>query len=283
MTRTIPVGLLLCLVIIGTFFMPGCSTNNSTSRIEDPYPEQDISGVWLGYLGEIFAIGIITTDDYESYDARFITADGQFISVDSSPFEQAQNSAIFTGELDECFWDTTGQDYSTLYPQLLQVYTPAATRQVMGLGLPAGAYTYVDSGEVGIFAFIYNTTYNKISPNVNDIGGQWEIQDSFREGNTLVLTIAPNTATTTGTTITGQDDRGNTFSGTIEIRYSDPDSTAFNVYDVNMTLNDTIDLTGLATYVSEVHTSGINIEKTLIIGASTNGKTYAVGGLAKQR
>ncbi len=274
---------LYALIFLVMLLVAGCRSSSSTSSVEDPYPEQDISGVWMGWLGDSFAIGIIITDDGEEFSARFVAADGQFVTVEDYPFRQSEGSAIFTGELEDCYWDTTGQDYSIFAPQLLQVYTPASTRQVLGMGFPAGAYQYSETGEVGVFAFIYNTTYNKVSPNVNDISGQWEIQDSFRTGNTLVLTITPNTASTSVTTITGVDDRGNSFDGTIEIHYSPIDDNAYNVYDVNLTLNDAINLVGLATYVSEVHTGGIDMQKTFVVGATTEDMTYSIGGLAKKR
>ena len=113
--------------------------------------------------------------------------------------------------------------------------------------------------------------------------GQWEIKDILTKGNTLILTITPNTADTNGTTISGSDTNDNKFDGTITIHVT---PVPHNIYDVSLKMNNSIDLTGLATYVSEVTSSGEGIkltQKTLAIGATNNDKTYSLSGLANKK
>jgi hypothetical protein len=91
----------------------------------------------------------------------------------------------------------------------------------------------------------------------------------------------PNTADTKGAIIQGQDNN-NTFDGTIEIHYNPIDTKPRNIYDVNLTLNNTISLTGLAAYVLESNTEGIAVsKKTLAIGATNKDKSYSFSGLAE--
>ncbi|MDT8272194.1 MAG: hypothetical protein RRA35_03280, partial [Desulfomonilia bacterium] len=83
--------------------------------------------------------------------------------------------------------------------------------------------------------------------------------------------------------VAGQDTRGNTFEGTIEIRYSPPEIEQKNIYDVNLLLNSTHPLEGLAAYVLEVNTMGVTIEeKTLALGVTNAERTISVTGLGTQ-
>jgi len=281
--------LVVTLILGAVLFSFGCSSDSNSDALLDPVSQQDISGVWLGYIGSTFSVGIITTDDGEEFSSLFIGQDKNenynlFISDEDDLLVQNADSYIFTGGLDAFFWDTgVVEDYSTLAPLSMYVWTPGATHQVMGLGLPAGAYQYDESGETGIFAFVYNTTYNKVLPNVNNMSGQWRMENVFVGGNTLVLTIEPNAASTQETTISGEDSRSNTFHGTVVVHYSPVEATPRNVYDISLELNDSQLLTGLATYISETHTSGIDVSaKTLAIGAISADGLYMLGGLAIQ-
>ena len=276
---------LFALLLVSMLLITGCSSSSSsTGGINEPYEKQDISGVWLGYLGNTFIVGIFTTKDNDHFSGRLIGQDQynqykQFISPDGSFLTQTPASAIFTGYLEDCSWNTTGLDYSTVPIQSLYISGPAATKKVFG-GPPFGAYSYGTKPETGIFVVYYNTTYD-VPPNVNNMKGQWEIQDSFKQENTVKLTITPYPADTKGAVISGLDDRGNTFKGTIEIYYSPLDNKPHNVYDVNLSLNDTINLTGLAAYVLESNSLGIDIKKkTLAIGATNEDRSYSFIGLA---
>ena len=277
---------LFALLLVSMLLTAGCSSSSNSSGINEPYEKQDISGVWLGYLGNTFMAGIITKENNEVYSARFVGQDtknlqySQFISPEGSFLSQTPNSAIFLGYLEDCSWSTSGVDYSNLSPQSLFISGPAVTKRVFG-GPPFGAYSYGNKSETNMFVLYYNTTYD-VLPNVNNLRGQWEIRDAIFKGNTVVLMIQPNTTNTIGTTISGLDKRGNTFDGTITIYYSPIETKPHNVYEVFLKLNNTIDLKGLATYVLESNTMGISIpQKTLVIEALNKDKSYSLNGLAE--
>jgi hypothetical protein len=280
---------LFALLLVSMFLTGGCSSNNNSSRIEEPFEKQDISGVWLGYMGSnakngTFIVGIFTTDDNDHFSGRLIGQDKynkykQFISPDGLFLTETPNSAVFQGDLEDCSWNTSGLDYSTMPLQSINIFCSAATKRVFG-GLPVGAYSYKSRSETGVIALYYNTTYD-VLPNINNIKGQWEIHDSFKLNNTISLSIRPYEADTKGAVLEGSDDLGNAFTGTIEIYYSPLDNKPHNIYDVNLTLNSTINLTGLAAYVLEAKTEGITVpKKTLAIGATNKDKSYSFSGLA---
>jgi len=281
---------LFALLLVSMLLTAGCgSSSSNTSGINEPYEKQDISGVWWGYIRNTFTLGIITSDDNDHFYGRFIGQDNnkqfQLISQDGSYLTQTADSAIFTGYLEDCSWNTSGPDYSVMIlptskPPSLSIWASAATKRVFG-GPLFSAYSYESKSETGILVFIYNTTYD-VLPNINNIGGEWEMHDAIKKDNTVVLTIKPNTTDTKGAEIVGHDDHGNTFDGTIVIHISPVDKTPKNVYDVNLKLNNYIDLTGLAAYVLESDTEGITVsKKTLAIGATNEDKSYSFSGLAE--
>ena len=281
---------LFVLLLVSMLLTAGCTSSSNNSAINDPYEKQDISGVWLGSMGSkfnsTFIVGIFTTEDNDHFSGRLIGQDTynqykQFISRDGSFLTQTPESAIFTGYLEDCSWDTSGLDYySTLPLQSVYIIGSASTKRVFG-GAPFGVYSYGSNSETGIIALYYNTTYD-VTPDVNNIGGEWEIHDAIQKDNTIVLNIITSTANTKGASISGHDDLNNTFNGTIEIYYSPLDNKPHNIYDVNLKLNNSIDLTGLAAYVLEGHTGGIFVsKKTLAIGATNTDKSYSLSGLAE--
>jgi hypothetical protein len=264
------------------FLTAGCSSSGSrSSGVEEPVEKQDISGVWWGYFGSTFTIGMITQKDNGFFSVRLIGQDKhnykQFISPDSSPL--VQQTLDFSGNLDDVTWDTSGFTYKTLSPRPLSLMFAALGGRQIG---PLGAFFYEgDIAEKGQLFLIYNTTYG-VTPNVNNISGQWEIHDAIQKNNTIVLTISPNAADTNGTGISGHDDHGNTFDGSITIYVSPLDNKPHNIYNVNIKLNNSIDLTGLAAYVIEANTEGINVsKKTLAIGATNKDRSYSLSGLAE--
>jgi hypothetical protein len=297
MTRVRKNTVLFVLLLVPMLLTAGCGSSGSSAKsVDTPFEKQDISGVWLGYMANsvtnkegTFIVGIFTTDDNDNFTGRFIGQDKkynqykQYVSPAGFFLTQTADSAVFKGDLDECIWDTNGPAYRTMPLQSISLFCSASTKNVFGT-LPFGAYSS-KSGN-GIIALIYNTTYD-VSPNVNNINGDWEIQDSFKQNNTLKLTITPNTSDTTGATIMGGDDLGNTFDGTIKIYYSPLDNKPHNLYDVNLTLKttdntNTIDLTGLAAYVLESKTEGITVpKKTLVIGATNQDRSYSFSGLGE--
>lgn len=257
------------------------SSSDNSSTITDPYEKQDISGVWLGYLGNLFVIGMITEEVDDSYSALLVGQETenlkymQFISPDDMYLTQTPYSAIFSGYLEDFYWDTNRSDYRTLLPEKLLVLGTASTKNVFGS--PLGTYTYGSKQETGIIVLYYNTTYD-VAPNINNIQGEWEITDAMFKGNTISMTIKPYTSNTIGASISGRDNRGNVFDGTIAIHYSPMPK---NLYDVYIRLNNTINLNGLAAYVLESSTEGITVsKKTLAIGAISNDKAYSLQGFA---
>ena len=282
---------LFAFLLVSMLLTAGCTSSSNNTASNDSYEKQDISGVWWGFIGTVFAVGMLTTDDNEHFYGRFIgqyhnsLAFTQFINPDGSYLTQTPDSAVFQGVLEECTWNTSGPyDYSTMPLQTLSILGSASTKRVFG-GPPFCGYNYTaqpynaEQLKFSTFVFYYNTTYDQV-PNVNNLSGQWEIKDILKKGNTLVLTIInPNTADTKGADISGHDNLNNTFNGTIEIHYSD---TPHNIYDVNLKLNNSIDLTGLAAYVLEGHTGGVFVsKKTLAIGATNTDKSYSLSGLAE--
>jgi len=95
-------------------------------------------------------------------------------------------------------------------------------------------------------------------------------------GNTASLIITPDVGNTTGGSITGSDNRENNFSGRITILYD-----LYNVYRVEMSINEGETLTGLATYIEEVHASGIDLSRpTMAIGVNNASGSKSLSGLA---
>lgn len=281
----------LCAVLfILAVWAAGCSTSSTKPSQDDPYTSPDISGVWLGWIDtqkepSVFSIGMIVEQD-DAYASLFVADDRQYLSPVAdfgvSPFTVEGDTAIFSGDLAEFSWTGVGDDYATL-SRALYLYGPALERSSLGFGWPGNAlFFYDDAGgftdDLGRFIFFYNTTY-EVSPNVENLGGQWVIENSWQDGNTLILTITPTDAS--NGVMTATDELGNRFSGSITVR-SSPEPC--NVYDVSLQMNSAVNLDGLATYVLEMNTNGIEvIDKTLVIGAASSDHSHAVGGLATPR
>lgn len=254
------------LLVLFLIFCWGCTSSSSSGGGGvNPAPNQNAAGVWLGNFYDIFTIGIITDD----YNARFIGDRNQYIgTVDVS-------TTVLTGELSACIWTTTGDvSYKADNMDL------GMTGFIAENSLLWGAFYSANTTDQG-FSFVYNTTY-EVSPNVENISGQWDFTNEWHSGNTLVLTITPSIHNTTDGTIMGNDTLSNTFTGTISIHYSPPGKSPKNVYDVQLQLNNTISLAGLATYVLEYTEAGKNNGKTLAIGATSDDLSYLLNGLATQ-
>jgi len=268
-TRTAYIFLIYTMLLAGMISF-GCSTSDNGSTWEDstPFPTQEVSGIWGGGFGSEFAIGIITEDN----EARFVGDYSQYVG-DSGALTVKANSAIFSGDLDKLT-----NDSSTIYTSNAETLT--MTGWAAGGETLWGSLRYEESSQPGSFAFYDMNDSYQVSPDVGDLSGQWEIEDALVDDNTFALTITSTSNTTTGA-ISGQDEIGNTLSGTISIHYSQEDPTPYNVYDVSLTLNNSQTLTGLATYVIEMDVEEITIaNKTLVIGASNS--QYSFGGLGTQ-
>lgn len=270
--------LLLVIVLIS-----GCSENSGSSgSVYEPFPQQELSGVWLGsfinttgvdpYLESTFTVGIITKDG----EARFIGDDTQFIAdgvYSSLTVVEDQWSLLgqyVQGELDACTWDTTGAavDYHCTSDLVDDIAGGVVSQNTLW-----GLYSRVgdDYDYPGILSLVYSSTYETL-PNVRDLEGPWVANNVFEHGNTLTLTITPDAdeENTTGATINGSDDvLGNNFTGVIVIHYSEDSEDLENVYDVTLSIDGDEDFTGLATYVLERTTQGVeDFKKTLAIGVA---------------
>ena len=249
---------IICLCLSMMLFA-GCSddSGNSEDVAPDPIENQNAAGVWLGYLAyettTTFVIGLITEEE----EARLIGDEVQY----SGDLDLSYQPVGLTGRFIEYTWTSALYDADS-----------SASLDFMGYvaerALILGGYTY--DGDVsdtsGSLTLYYNTTYT-ISPNVARLGGEWQIENASEPGNTATLTIVPDVDSTTGGDITIQDANLNNFSnGRITILYSD-----YNVYRVRMNVNG-VDLEGLATYVAEANTNGVELNRgVLAIGASGSG------------
>jgi hypothetical protein len=257
------------------FVIANCSESGE-SRDPEPVEPADITGVWYGSMGPLFMIGVIVEDDNGEYYAWLMRDNLLLASIDDRPLT-AEGSPIFEGILDEFSWSGSS-DYGSFPPTdsnhaAISVYGSANTGEIFG-GVPFGAYTYLDDkvgqlgAEVGPFTLFY---YKGDASTIQDIQGKWEMDDVLVAGNTLSLAISGSGA------ISGSDERGNSFAGTIELR---TDPNLLNAYDVSLTLNQSILMEGLAAYIVEVNTNGVVLGRTLAIGAMDSGFTHALSGIA---
>ena len=270
--------LIFLFICASSIFSCSGGGSNGSGGNPEPFPTQELSGVWLGdfFTEDVdnFTIGIITT----GREARFIGNNVQYKGPEGT-VSVTPNTAVFSGDLDELSWTDALDDYSST----------SADVQVGGWiasgALVWGSFRYEETQETGSLYFIYNTTY-ETSPNVLHLAGDWIANNVFEEGNTLTLTITPDAdiepgiQNTTSGTISGGDSLANVFSGNITIHYTTENEVEGNVYDVSLTF-DGIEMNGLATYVEEMSTEGIEIsKKTLALGVSNPDSTYMISVLS---
>jgi hypothetical protein len=270
-----------CTSLFIFLFIIGCSVDDSSSSGGDaePFPTQEVSGVWLGDFvfedTDNFAIGIITAD----HEVRFIGENVQYSGIEGA-VSVTPNSSVFSGNIDEHSWIDTDDDYSSDSASL-QIGGWIAEKVLLW-----GSYRNEENQqEIGSLYFYYNTTY-EVSPDVTHLEGNWVASNVFEQGNTLTLTITPDPdiepgiQNTTSGDISGGDLLGNEFSGNITIHYTTENEVEGNVYDVSLTF-DGIEMNGLATYVEEMSTEGIEIsKKTLVLGVSNPESTYMISVLS---
>lgn len=274
--RSVLISVGLYLLIL---FAAGCDRSSSADNGEDtlPLPEQKLAGVWLGFLNldsSTFYFGIID----EENEVRLISNDSQFASAGPEDyFEIYPNTVIVQGALTELILSYSTTDF----------ITGGSSWGFLGsiLGtLLSGTYQDAVGNRESSFIFIYNTTY-EVEPDIANISGTWTLANTLGvSGNPISLVITPFLDSTTSATIEVKRESGSAVlqSGTITIYYSG--STPYNIYDVRLTTLDGIELTGLAAYVEEVSTEGIDVPKTMAIGVSANSSgTYrSFSGLATQ-
>ena len=263
MSRSI--NIVLALIVIAVLAIQACSSGgDSDTPWPNPLPTQSPAGVWMDKLcmnkTTTFTVGIVKKDG----TTRWIQEWKQY----SGALESA--AGVLSGQLNAYTWDTSGtaQEYGVTSSPV------SVAGFVAEKGLLYGAY--IEENTTGEFNLFYTQTTASIDPSVKAIEGQWIIENAYRKGNTLTLTI------TTSGLVYGTDslDPPNIFNGTITILYTPPDYN-FNVYSLDLDLDNgsgTHELTGLAAYLAGVNTSGITIDELLAIGASSPG--LSLSGLA---
>lgn len=273
----------LCLTIL---FVTGCDRNDTSSNDSDekPLEEQEIAGIWWGYLAQFgghtgkFMMGVIT----EEHMVMLVTNDAQYIGP-AGALEVYPDTIVVSGALSEYLYDDDPSDYFNV---------TSSANSYDGFIL-SSALTLYQSGQSDgdTLQLYYNTTYDKVPPNVASLKGVWHLEDTSGIGESVSLIITPDTANTTASgairvkrgmtgnnTATGTD-MFESDSGTIVIHYSNP---ARNAYDVSLTTLDSIELAGLAAYVEGVSTQGVNVPKMMAIGVSgaSSGNIKSFSGLA---
>lgn len=248
----------LCMAVL---LSAGCSDGGSSGGGDSqPIVNQNPAGVWAGYLiaeeNTTFLVGIITEDR----EARLI---GDVVQYEAGD-DIAVSTTIFDGNFQKYTWKDAlyGADSGTL----LELTGYVAERALIwGVWTEDGDAT----DDALPFAFYYNTTYT-VRPNVVNYQGDWRINDASVTGNTAILTITPDVVEGDVVSTTGGDitivDEYDTYTGRITILYD-----TYNVYRVRMNI-DGVDLEGLATYVGEMNTNGVEMNRgVLAIGANGSG------------
>lgn len=267
----------LCLLILLT---AGCDRGGSSDDGEDsaPLPEQKLSGVWLGYLnsGEtIFYFGIIT----EENEVVLIGSDSQFSGPEGA-LEVYPSTFAAQGSLMELILSYSTTDFVAAgQPESWNFISFVAAKALLW-----GTYQDSENNNENSFMLIYNTTYD-IVPNIANIRGTWHLANTMGvSGDTVSLIITPSLENTTSASIQVNRSSGGAMfqgGGTISIHYSN--NVPYNVYDVSLKTIDGIDLSGLAAYVEEVSTEGIDVPKTMaigIFGTDDEGRYRTFSGLA---
>lgn len=284
----------------------GNSGDNSAPPLE--VVDMELIGSWAGYFlsgdsvydasndpldpdnpDRIFVIGIITRGP----GARFIGDCSQFVCFEDSTgiYDHDGYSKTFTSEGVYYYtWNTQGPSFSTHGPggddYLANVqYVGMAASTLYSNDILDGIY-YFESQPSTYWEFqLLNYTSAEIFPDVKKLGGTWKINNSFVYGrsganylNTLTLVLDTN-----GIIINGSDTFGNVVTGSIEeIVYNVTSDTVpyTEIYGVNLQLNGSVDLEGLATYIETMDSGGIVIEKALAIGATNS--NHLITGIAQK-
>ncbi|HHO76494.1 MAG TPA: hypothetical protein ENN05_08725 [Deltaproteobacteria bacterium] len=300
---------LICLVVASVMICMGfgCSSGGgSGSSYVSPVEKQKPEGVWLGAYWNrdlssntvsAFSSSIVTCDG----EAVFMCGGTQFVADGQDTYLSVVPGLIhplgqyLEGRLHMNTWDTTGvdPDYYSFDTRILDsselsgkdnyFYGSVKTKYLL-----QGLFKDETFSQGGGFSLVYNTTY-EVSPKVTDLEGKWVAGNVFKVGsaNTLGLWITPDPLPadpsiddTTSGTIYAEDSFGNSFDGTIQIHYTEKGAIEGNIYDVTLTF-DGIEMTGLASYVMEVHTGGIEIgSKAFMLGVSNQEQGYMINILS---
>ncbi len=310
----------LLISIAGLFV--SCSDNSSgSSGTDDDPPSFDsgpLYGTWAGFFkagdedkliptpgadyddiygpgefdqdpNDLFVIGIIdkgttnSTTSLQKAEALFISDTSLFHSSGSEDYLWIQDqfslpgiTKVYYGYFSYYSWaDTTGLDYSATVDDI-SIF--GETSPLLSNSLLSGLYWKTGVEEYWETQLTLYTTTG-VTTDLSKVTGTWKISHACQNDNTLTFTINANG------TISGGDsgaEMHNTFTGTIQILYSDT-----RMYRVNLTMNpgvDGVDLEGLATYIESMHyggEDGIRIEKVLALGATGSG--HFIKGFAKKQ
>lgn len=302
--------LILLLFLAGTCISCDSSSGSNGSVETLPVVENTpLYGTWAGYFmndvydpddtesaldpdeNDLFIIGIITPG--ANQQVRLIGDVSQFIS-DDLVYQDTPDYYLrkeFGGHLAYYTWNTLGMNWNTLGLNSSEDYYLASTQEytfygntvfttalLSGLYWPFGTNNLTTSRQFQMF----NYNESGVAADINDLKGHWRIENSFKGTNVLTFTISKQTESLA--VITGSDGLDNRFDGTIEIRYSEYSNAP--IFSVDMTMNDEIELEGLATYIETFDTQGIEVERTLAIGVTdkvrNSQKKHLITGLATQ-
>jgi len=292
------------------------SGSSSSSGPVEPQPpvDEELVGSWEGHLlageediivpgdfdssddenfvfddddDDIFVIGIITRDR----EAMLIGDESLFFCSTLGANDRLEVRTIFGGKFDRYTWNAQGDDspyLSEKEPEVISLFGNA----FLSIYFLDGYYWYTEEGQERSWPFqflSYNSTSTGLTADVRKLAGTWEISNAFKKDNALSLTITTTGEPGTGN-IQGSDSDDNIFDGEIiEIHYTDlSGKQGVDIYRVSLELtplNEPGDglhlLEGLAAYVSSYDSKGIEVERSLAIGATDAGGSRMVIGLAK--
>lgn len=288
------------------FACVSCESSSSSSS-DDPGTAKDplpLSGTWQGYFlagddvvtkdseddayDDIYQGTEFDIDDDDIYvaaiitrelEARFIGDTTTFVCDEGSlGVKDVINIRKFLGaDLDAYTWNTgSGGEWAgdwyhaDVVPHNIWGNTWLTNSLIGGLYWETGSEVYRQFQ-------VYGYSSSGISPNIAKLAHEWKIENAFKGGNTLTFIIADDGS------ISGKDDEGNSFDGTIEIHY-DADTPRHEIYNVNLTLDPIdptyppVDLVGLATYIASTNDETNEVEESLAIGVTSD--NHLVTGIA---
>ena len=179
----------LCLTVL---FVTGCDRNDTSSSDSDekPLPEQEIAGIWWGYIvpfgshtGE-FMMGIIT----EEHMVMLVTDDAQYVGP-AGALKVYPDTIVISGILSEYLYDDDPSDY----------FNVTSSENSYDGFIFGSALTLYQRGQSDgdTLQLYYNTTYDKVPPNVANLKGVWHLENTSGIGESVSLVITPDTAYTT--------------------------------------------------------------------------------------
>ncbi|MRR24281.1 hypothetical protein EG830_15020 [bacterium] len=283
-----------------------CESGSSSGSTEEEVPistdDRELIGTWAGWLAfgegnylvdfdnndpnDIFAIGILTLAE----EARFIGDIAQFVCYEGSfgvtNYYNVRKNFGGNFYFYTYLADTTGGDYNSSIESVRLEGSTFLTNAYL-----EGYYVYppVPNPPTTWWEILFlNYSTSGIHPDVNKLEGTWKIEDAYIQDNTLTFTVTPTSANSDTATIAGTDSRGNIINGTIiEIQYNDTTRNipATEMYRVSLNLTTTIiptstNLTGLATYIESMDSSGVEVQRGMAIGVTSYGSTRMLTGVA---